>query len=68
MLGMNNYFYTFKGGNVYQHNANETRNNYYGIQYNSQITSVFNEAPLQNKIFKTFNLESDNAWQINFPN
>ena len=66
MLGMNNYFYTFKGGNVYQHNANETRNNYYGIQYNSQITSVFNEAPLQNKIFKTFNLESDNAWQINF--
>lgn len=66
MLGMNNYFYTFKNGNVYQHNENDTRNNYYGIQYNSQVTSVFNEMPLQNKIFKTFNLESDNAWQVNF--
>jgi len=63
MIGMNNYFYTFKGGNLYQHNTNELRNNYYGVQYNSQISSVFNESPLQNKVFKTLNLESDNAWE-----
>ena len=63
MLGMNNYFYTFNGGNLFQHNKNETRNNYYGVQYNSQITSVFNQNPLENKIFKTINLESDAAWQ-----
>jgi len=63
MLGMNNYFYSFNGGNLFQHNINETRNNYYGTQYNSQITSVFNESPLENKIFKTINLESDTAWQ-----
>lgn len=60
---MNNYFYTFNGGNLFQHNINETRNNYYGTQYNSQITSVFNQNPLENKIFKTINLESDSAWQ-----
>ena len=63
MMGMNNYFYTFNGGNLFQHNINETRNNYYGTQYNSQITSVFNQNPLENKIFKTMNLESDSAWQ-----
>jgi|TARA_B100001250_G_C19806228_1_gene793400 hypothetical protein len=66
MLGMNNFFYTFKNGNVYQHNANEARNNFYGVQYSAQISSVFNEMPLENKIFKSFNLESDNAWQMNF--
>ena len=51
MLGMNNYFYTFKGGNLYRHNVNETRNNFYGTQYNSKIQSVFNVSPLENKIF-----------------
>ena len=66
MLGMNNFFYTFKNGNLYQHNANEARNNFYGVQYSAQISSVFNEMPLENKIFKSFNLESDNAWQMNF--
>jgi len=63
MIGMNQYFYSFKGGNLWRHNTNETRNNYYGVQYNSKITSVFNEAPLQNKLFKTLNLESDDAWE-----
>lgn len=62
MIGMNQYFYSFKGGNLWRHNTNETRNNYYGVQYNSKIKSVFNESPLQNKLFKTLNLESDGAW------
>jgi hypothetical protein len=65
MLGMNQYFYSFNGGNLYQHNANGNRNNFYGEQYNSQITTVFNQNPLENKIFKTINLESDQAWQAN---
>lgn len=60
--GMNQYLYTFQGGNLWRHNTNNTRNNYYGQQYPSRITSVFNEAPLQNKIFKTINLEGDDAW------
>ena len=63
MIGMNNFFYSFKGGNLYQHNVNELRNNYYGEQYHSQITSVFNQNPLENKIFKTLNLESNDAWE-----
>jgi len=63
MIGMNNFFYTFSGGNLYQHNTNELRNNYYGVQYNSQISSVFNQNPLENKVFKTLDLQSDHAWE-----
>jgi len=62
MVGMNNYFYTFKQGNIYRHNTNSIRNNYYGVQYSSTIKSVFNQSPLENKLFKTLNLESDSAW------
>ena len=50
MIGMNNHFYTFKGGNLYKHNEG-VYNNYYGIQYGSSVTSVFNDAVLENKIF-----------------
>lgn len=62
MIGMNNYFYTFKGGNLYRHNVNALRNNFYGVQYNSRITSVFNESALENKLFKTLALQGDDAW------
>lgn len=62
MIGMNQYFYTFKGGNLYRHNVNPVRNNFYGVQYNSVMQSVFNDAPLENKLFKTLNLEGDDAW------
>ena len=59
---MNNYFYTFKGGNLFRHNTNELRCNFYGVQYNSRIKSVLNEAPLENKIYKTLNIEGDAPW------
>ena len=64
MIGMNNYFYTFKGGNLYRHNTNEVRNNFYGVQYTSTVQSVFNEMPLENKLFKTINIEGDASWGV----
>jgi len=60
--GMNNYLYTFKNGQLYRHNTNTLRNNFYGVQYNTTIKSVFNKGPLENKLFKTLILESDAAW------
>ncbi len=63
MIGMNNYFYTFKGGNLYRHNVNSVRNNFYGTQYSSTLQTVFNDVPLQNKLFKTLNIEGDDAWE-----
>lgn len=64
MVGMNNYFYSFKGANLYRHNTNPIRNNFYGIQGFSQITSVINDLPLENKLFKTINLEGDAPWTM----
>jgi hypothetical protein len=73
MIGMNNYFYTFKGGNLYRHNVNESRNTFYSDYWvkvgtpleafkPSTMKSVFNVSPLENKLFKTLNLEGDDAW------
>ena len=62
MIGMNSYFYSFDRGNLYRHNANEIRNNFYGVQYTSKITAVVNDAPSTVKVFKTISLESNSAW------
>jgi len=64
MIGMNNYFYTFKGGNLYRHNVNPLRNTFYGTYTPSTVQSVFNAAPLENKLFKTINLEGDAKWAV----
>tara|TARA_R110002012_G_scaffold60836_4_gene159363 strand:+ start:5912 stop:6676 length:765 start_codon:yes stop_codon:yes gene_type:complete len=62
MLGMNSYFYSFRHGQLFRHNTNALRNNYYGVQYSSEITSVFNVEPQTIKLFKTMSYESDEAW------
>ena len=63
MVGMNGFFYTWAGGQLYRHNTNVLRNNYYGVQYNSTITSVLNTEPMTIKLFKTMSYESDDAWE-----
>ena len=66
MLGLNSSFYTWKLGELYKHDSNNTRNNFYGINYESKITTVFNEDPTQNKVFKTLDLESTHPWKAVF--
>ena len=62
MVGMNGRFYTFKGGNVYLHNSSDKRNRFYGQQYPSKITSVFNDEPLTVKNFKTIATYGNKPW------
>lgn len=62
MVSMNNYLYTFKNGNLYKHNSNPLRNNYYGQPHDSKITTVFNNEPSQTKSFKTIATNSTTAW------
>jgi hypothetical protein len=73
MIGMNQYFYTFKGGNIYRHNVNSQRNTFYYDWWvrngdgasaftPTKLVSVFNVSPLENKLFKTINLEGDATW------
>jgi len=54
MAGLNNYFYSFKNGQIWKHNINALRNSFYGTEYNSTIKISLNDAPTENKLFKTF--------------
>lgn len=76
MLGMNNYFYTWRGGNLYRHNDDSvTRNTFYldwwirlgnpgGAKKSSEITSVFNTSVLENALFKTIDIQGDYPWNV----
>lgn len=79
IIGMNNYLYTFKGGDLYKHNVNSERNTFYQQWWDkvdfpivpspksftpSKVTSVFNNAVLENKLFKTINIEGDAPWGV----
>lgn len=63
MVTLNNFLYTFKGGNLYKHNSNQTRNSYYGVLYPSKITTIFNNEPSQTKQFKTIATNSTTPWE-----
>ena len=60
-VSFNNTYYTFKSGNLYQHHHNATRNNFYGTQYDSDITVLINDSPGSIKNFKTLNYEGSQA-------
>ena len=75
VVGMNNFLYTFKGGNLYKHNSNEARNTFYsqwwaqlgnasGAFAPSTLQSVLNMSPLENKLFKTITLQGDSVWDV----
>jgi hypothetical protein len=75
MIGMNNYFYTFKGGDLYRHNTSEERNTFYKPWWvkvgeplqafqPTTLQTVFNEAVLENKLFKTILIKGDAPWSV----
>jgi hypothetical protein len=63
MTGINNTFYTWNNGNLYKHNSNQTRNNFYGVQGQSEVTTILNTEPTTVKMFKTLALDSTDAWE-----
>jgi len=79
IIGMNNYLYTFKGGDLYKHNVNNSRNTFYeqwwakfppipspGPFISTRLVSVFNDVALENKLFKTINIQGDATWSMTF--
>lgn len=70
ICGLNSRMYTVKDGQLYLHGRlrealsflSTPRNNFYGTQYPSKITTIFNESPNRDKIFKTLVLEGSHAW------
>ncbi len=64
MIGMNNVFYSFHQGTPWKHYSNPIRNSYYGgATEPSTVTFVFNDSPVETKMFKTIELEGNKAWK-----
>lgn len=68
MIFASNNFYTFKNGNLFLHNdPSATRTVYYpntpfsNLPFCS-VRTVFNDDPLEVKLFKTLSIESTSAW------
>ena len=60
-LSINNEYYTFKNGDLYKHHSNPTRNNFYGQQFDSSVSLVFNDDAATVKSFATINYEGSEA-------
>jgi hypothetical protein len=60
-VSLNNHFYTFYNGQIWKHHTNTTRNNFYGTQYQSDITLLFNDNPGAVKSFNLLNYEGSQA-------
>ena len=65
MTEMNSTFYSFKNGELWKHNVNTIRNNFYSEQYQSSIRTIFNADPLTVKVFNTLSLNSTHTWTAN---
>ena len=64
-INLNNELYSFSdtpSGLMWKHNVNETRNNFYGTQYESMIESVSNYNPSMVKVFESLAVEGGGNW------
>lgn len=57
-----NLFLSLKNGGLWQHNVNPIRNNFNGVQYNSQIQLYANENPTNVKIWYSVRVQSNRVW------
>ena len=60
-ISLNNEYYSFKDGEIWEH-SNTTRANFYGTQESTTVTPIFNDAPTSVKNFKTLSYEGDEGW------
>jgi len=60
-LSLNNTYFTWSEGQLWEHHANPIRNNYYGKQFDSSINILFNEAPETVKSFVNVNYEGSQS-------
>ena len=64
---LNNTYYTFSGGNLWEHNSsNVNRNTFYGVKTDSILELIFNEGPSNIKEFKTLSYEGTAGWDCEY--
>lgn len=69
MEKLNNELFSFKGGKMYKHNATETYNNFYGVQYEREFTVMVNPQPNKVKVWSAIQiaataLSTDNTKKV----
>ena len=64
MCRLNNKFFSFHNGEIYEHNQSTGRNTFYGVEYPSKFTFNFSQSPSERKIYKNIEFESTDAWDI----
>ena len=60
-LSLNDKYFTFNHGNLYQHHSNETRNKFYNYTYNSTVCVLFNDTPSSVKSFSSLSYEGSQS-------
>ena len=63
---LNNSYYTFRGGLIWEHAANEVYNNFYGLQYDSSVDLVTNDSPNSVKGYKTLNYTGSESLEYQY--
>jgi hypothetical protein len=65
VFSLKNKFYTVKDGSIWQHYSNNVkRGNFYGVNYTSEVSVIFNPSPDRSKTFKTVSYEGANGWMV----
>jgi len=63
-----NKFFSFKDGQMWFHNKNTARNNFYGTGYDSKIEIISKGNPSSVKGYKAISLEGDSKWKATLSN
>ena len=61
-FSLENKYFTFKNGHIFEHHVNTTHGNFYGSQSTPYVEFLLNEAPANMKNFRTLNYEGDLGW------
>ena len=61
-FSLENKYFTFKNGHIYEHHVNTAHGNFYGSASTPYVEFLLNEAPANIKNFRTLNYEGDSGW------
>lgn len=64
MLKFVNDFFSWNEGRLWKHNVNEIRNNFYGIQYYSEVEIVMNVEATEVKNLYSMRVNSNLSWSV----
>ena len=65
-VSINNLYYTFKDGRIYEHGLNVAANNFYRVQYESSLNLLINEQPNIVKGYSTINYTGTRSRRLEY--